>query len=131
MAITLISALTAAIAFRVAEDAQVARAETLRQRAFVGAESALWAAAAIADVRTLRTAPIGAVATVGATLTDLTTTTIITKVDSTILWIVAIADVTRGRETAHHRLGMSLRMASDTADLTLYPIPTRAWTELF
>ena len=131
LAIVITTALTLATLLRTDQNAQVARVETLTQRAFAGAETALWEAVASTDIRQLRAEWPGTVAVSEIDHGDLATNVIVTKIDTATIWIVADAVVRKGRDQAHHKLGLSATIMTDTMDTRLYPVSYRGWVDLF
>ena len=111
--------------------AETANAETLRRRALVGAESEVWITFRGLKVAVLRNAPIGRVAATTRIVGDMTLIATVDKVDTAMVWIVATAAIQRQAIVARHRIGLSALIPDDTADLTLRPVPDRAWAELF
>lgn len=113
-------------------ESETARSGTLRRRVVVASESELWTMLRTASVPTLRLAPLGPV-TATTTLADgVTLIATVDKVDTTVVWIVATATIHRaGVAVARHRVGMSALIPRDAADITLHPVPERAWAELF
>lgn len=126
------SALTiATISSSFAED-ETARLGTLQRRALVAAESALWRTAGSLSVPAMRLAPPGPTTVSDLTSGDTRLTVTADKVDTSNVWLVVVATIRGSSGTiARHRLGMSLQIPRDTTALRLYPVPERAWAELF
>jgi Tfp pilus assembly protein PilX len=131
LAIVIVTALMLATLLRTNQNAQITHAETLTQRAFAGAETALWEAATGVDIRRLRAEPLGTATVLRTKLGELTTNVTVIKVDTSVVWIVADATVRDGRDQAQHRLGLSATMAVDTTDTRLHPIQERGLVDLF
>ena len=126
------SALTiATISSSLAED-ETARLGTLQRRALVAAESALWRSAGILSASAMRLAPPGPTTVSDLAAGDTRLTVTADKVDTSNVWLVVVATIHGSSGTiARHRLGMSLQIPRDTTVLRLYPVPERAWAELF
>ncbi len=122
--------MVAAMNGSLAED-ETARIGTMQRRALVGAESELWTTLTTLGAPALRVAPLGSSSSTSRSLGDMTLTVAVEKVDTSNVWIVATATIRRSGIIARHRVGMSLLIPHDTADLALHPVPQRAWAELF
>ena len=112
-------------------EGEMARIGTLQRRALVSAESEAWVALTSLRTPALRRAPIGQVISTSRTVGDMTVMLTVEKVDMSNLWIVAGATIHRSALVARHRVGVSALSPNDSADLALYPLPERAWAELF
>jgi hypothetical protein len=131
VALSLGGALMLAAALRSDADLRAARLGTLRQRAFTTAESALWNAATATTAPVIRALPIGGFTRMQVDSAEFSTSVTLVRVDSSFAWIVSAATVKRGNDIAQHRLGMSLRISTDSTDHVAHEIPDRGWTELF
>ncbi|HXC25672.1 MAG TPA: hypothetical protein VNU46_07130 [Gemmatimonadaceae bacterium] len=131
IAIALVTALLLGTALRTDQDARVARAETVQQRAFASADAALWQTLRSTNPALLRTEPIGTVIASEESTGGVTTHVWITRVDTTLVWLTTDAQVQRGAATAHHRLGLSAILPADPIKTRLYPTPGRAWVDLY
>ena len=93
--------------------------------------SALFATFRGLSAGTLRAAPIGRISVASRTLGDLTLIATVDKVDNSNVWIVATATIQWSAAVARHRVGLSVIIPGNTADLVLRLVPERAWAELF
>ncbi len=112
-------------------ETESASAGTIRRQVLVGAESEAWNALASADVRTLRHLPLGPVGAASRSDGNIVLNATVEKVDTSIVWIVATATIHGGSLVARHRIGITALIPHDTTDLSLHPVPERAWVELF
>jgi hypothetical protein len=115
----------------VLSDGSLSTTETLRQRVLVGAESEAWTTFRGLSASVLRAAPVGRVSATTRTVGDMELIASVDKVDTSFVWIVAVATIRRSTSVARHRVGLSAIIPADSADLTLRPVPERAWAELF
>lgn len=113
-----------------AED-DIAQIGTIRRRALVAAEAALWTTLGDQAAPMLRIAPLGQVSRSSRRVGDVTLITTVEKVDTSSVWIVASATIQRAGSVARHRIGISVLIPHDTSDLALHLVPERAWAELF
>jgi len=109
----------------------VATAGTMQRQVLVGAESEAWNALANADVPTLRHLPLGLARAISRADGNIVLNATVEKVDTSIVWIVATATIHEGNLVARHRIGITALIPHDTTDLSLHPVPERAWVELF
>ena len=130
-ALLLAAAVMLAAVLRSNTDVHAARLATLRARAFVAAESALWTTSAATTAPSVRAMPIGGRARVQTDSADLSTLVTIVRVDTSMAWIVSAATVRRGNDIAYHRLGLSIRVSSDSTDHVAHELSDRGWAELF
>jgi hypothetical protein len=112
-------------------DTETASVGTMQRQLLVGAESAAWDALVTADVPALRHLPLGLVGAASRIDGNVTLNATVEKVDTSIVWIVATATIHGGGSVARHRIGITALIPHDTADLSLRPVPERAWVELF
>jgi len=112
-------------------EAETASTETLQRRALVGAESEAWATFRSLDAAVLRHAPNGPVSVTSRIVGDMKLIATVDKVDTSVVWVVATAAIQRPAIVARHRIGLSVLIPDDAADLTLRLVPDRAWAELF
>lgn len=103
----------------------------MQRQVLVGAESEAWNALANVDVPALRHLPVGAVGTSSGVAGNMMLNATVQKVDTSIVWIVATATIHGGNLVARHRIGITALIPRDTTDLSLHPVPGRAWVELF
>lgn len=112
-------------------ETEMARAGSMQRQVLVAAESEAWRALARADVATLRHLPLGPAGAVSHIDGNMMLNASVEKVDTAIVWIVATATIHGGSVIARHRIGISALIPHDTTDLSLHPVPERAWVELF
>jgi Tfp pilus assembly protein PilX len=110
---------------------EIARTGTARRRALVAAEAELWTAATTQSAAPMRIASPGRVSSTSQRIGELSLITTVDKVDTSNVWIVVSATIQQPGTVARHRLGISVQIPRDTGDLTLHPVPERAWAELF
>jgi hypothetical protein len=112
-------------------ETETARAGAMRRQALVGAETAAWDALAHVDLPTLRHLPLGPAGSTSRVDGNLMLNATVEKVDTSVVWIVATATIHGGSLVARHRIGITALIPRDTTDLSLHPVPERAWVELF
>ena len=112
-------------------ETEAATVGTMQRQVLVGAESEAWNALASADAATLRHLPLGLAGAVSRVDGNMLLNATVEKVDTSIVWIVATATIHGGNLVARHRIGITALIPRDTADLSLHPVPERAWVELF
>ncbi len=118
----MLSAMSASLA-----EGETARIGTMKRRVLVGAEAEAWGAVSGLNAATVRAAPLGQVSTASRAIGDMTLIVTVEKVDTSNVWIVASATIRRSGLVARHRIGMSLLIPRDSADLALHLVPERAW----
>ncbi len=131
IAVLITGALMLSALYYGAGDVRAGHLATIRNSVFVASETALWSALSGTSARTIRALPIGASIRSGSTRDNLSTVVIVTRVDTSFVWIVATATALSGRDAARHRLGLSAIAPRDTNDQQLQRVPNRAWSELF
>jgi hypothetical protein len=112
-------------------ETETASVGVTQRQLLVGAESEAWNALARADVAALRRLPLGLVGATSRIDGNVMLNATVEKVDTSIVWIVATATIHGGGSVARHRIGITALIPCDTADLSLHPVPERAWVELF
>jgi Tfp pilus assembly protein PilX len=132
LAIVLIGALVAGAMFATTEETRVGAAGAARELALITAESAI--ASLISEVGVARPNEVGAAGAISATaqISGRPVTLYLTRLDSTLYWVVAEAAGDPLRYGARRRIGMLLtteRRLDGT--LSISPISERAWSELF
>ena len=132
LALMLIAALVASVFFAAMEETRIGSAAAAKELALVAAESAIEStvAAGLGEAD----APIG-LAAVCSSITSgfgMPVTVNVTRLDSTIYWIVAEAGSLSSQSTATRRIGVivSAHFAPDHS-ITIDRIPERWWSELF
>jgi hypothetical protein len=111
--------------------AETADTGTLQRQALVGAESEAWTTFRGMSATAMRLAPLGRVSETNRISDEMTLIATVDKVDNSNVWIVATATIQRSAIVARHRIGLSVLIPGDTADLTLRLVPERGWAELF
>lgn len=112
-------------------ETETATVGTMQRQVLVGAESEAWNTLTGIDVPTLRHLPLGPVGATSRTDGNIVLNAMVEKVDTSIVWIVATATIHGGNLVARHRIGITALIPHDTTDLSLHPVPERAWVELF
>ena len=125
------AALTLAANDQVLSDLAAVITVTERDRTIVAAEAELWRTLRGLDARLMRNAPVGRVLASRSMTGDIALTSSVEKADTTNVWIVATATIRTGGNLARHRIGMSVRIPTDSADSMLVPLRDRAWADLF
>jgi len=132
LALMLIAALVASVFFAAMEETRIGSTSAAKELALVAAESAIEStvAAGLGEAD----APIG-LAAVRSSITSsfgMPVTVNVTRLDSTIYWIVAEAGSLSSQSTATRRIGVivSAHFAPDHS-ITIDRIPERWWSELF
>lgn len=130
VALLLIAALVTATLLRVQSDVRLAREESARRRADVSAERALRIALVNTSSATIRTLPIGGTS-VSTDRTDAIATTItITRIDTSLAWLVADAHAPSVRGNARMRLGVTA-IVSSAGNAPLRILPGDAWAPVY
>lgn len=124
------AALMMAALFASQAAAAAATSDALRRIAENAAESAV-VRAGETDASILRAQPIGIPLVTRSRDGETATTVCVDRVDTSLVWVAAVASVTRGTASAQHRIGMSFRVPLDSAARQLVPVSRRAWVELF
>ena len=112
-------------------ETETATVGTMQRQVLVSAESEAWNTLANVNVPTLRHLPLGPAEATGRVDGNMVLNAAVEKVDTSIVWIVATATIHRGSLVARHRIGITALIPHDTTDLSLHPVPERAWVELF
>ncbi|MDQ6690973.1 MAG: hypothetical protein M3Z18_10730 [Gemmatimonadota bacterium] len=132
LAIVLIAALATGVLFATTEETRSGAAGVARNIALIAGESAL--AATIADPGSTLPTSIGVAGTTSHRVDglDAPVTVYVTRLDSSMYWIVADASADPGHSGARRRVGMLLKTV-DAADspIRVDPVPQRPWSELF
>jgi Tfp pilus assembly protein PilX len=132
LALLLIAALVAGVLFAATEETRIGAASTRRQLGLAAAESAI--EATIADWRTPSLAPsaVGATRSMGLGDLGVAVTVYVTRLDSTIYWIVADAGDDAFQSGPTRRIGtlVTVKNAID-GSISIDRIPERWWSELF
>jgi hypothetical protein len=131
LAVILVSALIAAAHLQIDESARATRAITLHHRVFANAEAALWKTFVSISPSLLRPAPIGLFSQTLSTVGPLTNKVTVTKIDSSLVWIVSETHLTEGREGVAHRIGLGALLPPDTIESRLTRLPQAAWVDLY
>lgn len=130
LSVLLIAALMAAVFFATTEETRTAVAIGRSEKALRDAESAL-AGTLVAVASGINAAPdIGQT----ATLSDASkgSSVHVTRLDSTILWVVGEAFGEEAMTGTVRRVGVFAAITTDSAGSTrVSPIPERGWSELF
>lgn len=140
MAIVVVSVLSGPLAFMLRNDTALASSKSVNLKAEMAAEGAVWKAINLADSLDLGTIgifdPILLLDSIGIAETQ----TFITRVDTSIYWIVGSAKVGYGRNLTYRKVGLSSELyretvsASDSVPDTVYhlrPIPLWGWIKLY
>jgi hypothetical protein len=112
-------------------ETEIVRVGTMQRQALVDAESEAWNAMISVDVAALRRSPLGPASVTSHAAGNIVLNATVEKVDTSIVWIVATATIHGGNLVARHRIGITALIPHDTTDLSLHPVPERAWVELF
>jgi hypothetical protein len=132
LAIVLIGGLVAAVLFATTEETRAGSTGVAREMALIAAESVV--ATTITDPSTILPASIGVA---GTTLRrqdwqGKPVVVYITRLDSTICWIVAEAAADPSHSGARRRIGVVVKTIKGAADsIALSPISQRGWSDLF
>jgi Tfp pilus assembly protein PilX len=132
LAIVLIGALVAGAMFATTEETRVGAAGVARELALATAESAI--ASLVSEANIARPTEVGLAGVISWTgqISGRPVTLYLTRLDSTIYWVVAEAAADPLHSGARRRIGM-LVMTERRPDgtISLNPISERAWSELF
>jgi Tfp pilus assembly protein PilX len=132
LAIVLIGALVAGALFAVTEDTRAGAAGAARDVALIAAESAI--GITMRDRAAALPAVIGAAGTTSARVEGPGAPAIvyITRLDSTIYWVVADVVANPDRSGARRRIGVVVTsVKAADGSITINPISERWWAELF
>lgn len=128
----LISALVTGVFFAVTEETWASSATAERQRALSAAESAV--EMTIADSNAEWSGSIGANVTRSGTIEEVGVPVVIyvTRLDSTLYWIVGMATVQSRGLGVSYRIGVAVRVVTNSDhSITIDRISERSWSELF
>jgi len=112
-------------------ETETATVGTIQRQVLVSAESEAWNTLANVNVPALRHLSLGPAAATSRVDGNMMLNAAVEKVDTSIVWIVATATYHGGSLVARHRIGITALIPRDTTDLSLHPVPERAWVELF
>jgi Tfp pilus assembly protein PilX len=132
LALLLIAALVAGVLFAATEETRIGAASTRRQLGLAAAESAIEATIADWGNRSLVPSAVGATRSMGLGDLGVAVTVYVTRLDSTIYWIVADAGDDAFQSGATRRIGtlVTVKNAID-GSISIDRIPERWWSELF
>jgi Tfp pilus assembly protein PilX len=132
LAIVLIGALVAGGMFATTEETRVGATGAARELALIAAESAIASRVSEASVTRPNEVGVAGVISETAQISGRPVTLYLTRLDSTIYWVVADAAADPVHSGARRRIGMLLtteRRLDGT--ISISPISERAWSELF
>ncbi|MFL5594793.1 MAG: hypothetical protein ACJ785_09300 [Gemmatimonadaceae bacterium] len=133
LAMVLIGALAVAAVFATTEDTKVGTAGMARDRALNAAESAI--SIVMSQRPAVLPASIGVAGTTSNSVGGLDVPTIvyITRLDSSVYWIVAEAALAPSQSGARRRIGVLVKAVwvSNDSSIVIDPILQRPWSELF
>jgi hypothetical protein len=130
LSMLLITALLAAVFFATTEETRTGIASLASERALLNAESALQSTLDALAACACEAPDIGRT----TTFRDASggSSVHITRLDSTLLWIVAESSERAGMGGAVRRVGLFASLSIDsTGSIRVSPIPERGWSELF
>lgn len=132
LSLVLIAALVASVLFAAAEETRIGSASTAGQLALSAAESAIevtlaaWPGAAGAPL------DIGAAQNTSVDWFGTSVTVTVTRLDSTLYWVVADASTASSQASPARRIGALVRVeVMPDRSITVDRIPERWWSELF
>jgi Tfp pilus assembly protein PilX len=132
LALLLIAALIAGAFSGTTEETRIGRATADRQTALVAAESAIEAAIASLSASANEPVAVGETRSRQIQGLDAPVVVYITRLDSSIYWLVADAGSTSPNSGVARRIGVVVRAKNGSADsITIDRISERAWSELF
>ena len=132
LAIVLIGALVAGAMFATTEETRVTTTGAARELALATAESAI--ASLVSDANVARPTEVGVAGVISGTgqISGRPATLYLTRLDSTIYWVVAEAAADPLHSGARRRIGMLVTTERrPDGTISLNPISERAWSELF
>jgi hypothetical protein len=132
LALLLISALVTAVFFAATEETRIGVASSRRQFALSAAESAV--EMTIAGWNMDPATPIGVSGTRATTIEEFEVPVVVhvTRLDSTLYWIVADAADSSSRSGVSRRIGVAVRvLIAPDHSITIDRISERSWSELF
>jgi hypothetical protein len=132
LAIVLIGALVAGAMFATTEETRVGAAGGARDVALISAESAI--ASLVSEASVTRPEDVGVPGVVSQTtmMSGRSVTLYVTRLDSTIYWVVAEAAADPSRSRARRRIGLLVTtQPRPDGTMSISPISERAWSELF
>lgn len=131
MATVLISALLACFFFAVAEEARSGAAIETRDRALVAGESAIEAGLRVGRESPAGEHPVGATETRLADIDGFPTAVHLTRLDSSLFWLVAVVSDARNPGSQVLRIGvLARRSRSESDSITIVRITGQGWSEL-
>lgn len=132
VATVLISALLASFFFAVIEETRAGAATAESDRALAAAESAIDIALREMEGRLAEDKPAGTVETHQLDVEGLPTLVHATRLDSSLVWLVAVVGVARNPAVETRRIGILARtMRSAPDSITIVRITDRGWSELY
>jgi hypothetical protein len=132
LALLLVGALVGVVLFAATEETRAGSAIADRERSFRAAESAL--ELTIAGVRDSSAAAVGIAGTESRRLDGLGVPVVvyITRLDSSLFWLVADAGGVSSRSGVRRRIGVVVRSSASAGhSITIDRVSERAWSELF
>jgi Tfp pilus assembly protein PilX len=132
LAVLLIAALIAGAFGAVTEETRMAAAAADRQHALLSAESALETIIATQSASPLGSIGVGETRSRHVDGLEVPVTVYVTRLDSSLYWLVADAGDTSSRSGIARRIGIVARATSGPAgSMVIDRIPERGWSELF
>jgi hypothetical protein len=130
LSILLIAALMAAVFFATTEETRTAVAVARSETALTDAESAVFSALAAIAKGTTEPPPVGETQATSDVLGG--SSVHVTRLDSTLVWVVGESSGEGGNAGAVRRVGVFAVITIDsTGSIRVSPIPERGWSELF
>lgn len=132
LAIVLVTALLAALFFTVDEDTRTGAAIDRRARGLNAAETALGMATEFFARQDPESSPIWSVQSHAVTADGIPAVVHITRLDSTLYWLVSVIGDPLDPAVTTTRIGLlATAEGGPTGSITLVRVPERAWSELF
>jgi Tfp pilus assembly protein PilX len=132
LAVVLIGALVAGAVFVTAEETRVGANGAARELALMTAESAI--ASLVSEASVTRPSEVGVAGVISETaqISGRQVALYLTRLDSTVYWVVAEVAADPRRSGARRRIGMLVTTERPLDGTTsISPISERAWSELF
>jgi Tfp pilus assembly protein PilX len=132
LTVLLVAALICAVSFAATEETRTEAALGRRDRALTAAESAIAITMSRMQQWTSATIGVGETSATPLSIQNLPLVVYITRLDSTLYWLVADATDGVSNPGAGRRIGLLVRATKSASDsISIDPISVRGWSELF
>lgn len=132
LAIMIIGALLASLFFAITEETRTGAASRRRDQALAASESAIQIGVALLATQVPDQSSIGTVRSQPVEVEGFPATVHITRLDSSLFWLLAVVGDSRDPAAVTRRIGLLVAASRDSSgSIRIVRIPERAWSELF